>query len=170
MATGDIKVIKDPFGTRSFAVDDRTTSTTTETLKPGEPVGRSTDFATVMITGTPAIGTDIFFGIVAEESEETSTADGTVSVTLVGPGTILRGQATTSGNIDTAAELLALRNNSVLFDGPAAVSTATRTYTIDEDDTDDPNVNGLFLLDGDIVAGTLDCSVNVLVTIFGSYL
>ena len=169
MPANDIKVIRDPYGVQNYAVDDRTTSTAVATWKAGEPVKRATDFAAILLTGDPEIGTDIFLGICAAESTETASADGTVDVTVVGPGTILRGTASTTTNINTAAKLLAYRNNSVCFDGPAAITTSPRTaYTIEESETDDPNVHGLYIVNGDIERYTLDCYVNVLVTQFGS--
>jgi len=99
--------------------------------------------------------TDEFVGIAIDESTETSSADGTVNVLIPVPGqTVLRCKATTAGNIDTAAKLLALRQNSVTFD------VTSLTQTVDEDETDDPNVHGLMIIGGDIVAGTIDFVIN----------
>lgn len=149
----DIKIIKNPGEARRYNAEDRTTSSQTATMKPGEPVkgaGTGRNFVYLLADGDPEVGTDIFIGIVAEESTETSTADGTVLVHTLLPNTMLRGKATTAANINTAAKLLALKGDYVAFDLAAGV------FTIDEDEGDDPNVHGLCIIDGDIVKGTLD--------------
>ena len=164
MAVNDIQVIKNGFGVQEFLVEDRTTTGATYTIKAGEPVKRYTNTTVILATGDPEIATDLMLGIAVAESTETASADGVVKVEMVGPGTILRGKATTAANIDTAAELKLLLLDTVAFD------LTTVYFTIDEDEGDDPNVHGLMILDGDIDAGTLDVSVNAMVTPFGYYI
>jgi len=159
MAVGDIEVIKGRGPVRVAKVDDRTTSGTSATLKAGEPLKKSGNFAILCATGDPEVGTDEFLGVAAAESTETSTADGQVSYLSIVPGlTELRGKATTPGNMDTDAELLGLLGDYVAFDLTAGV------FTIDEDEGDDPNVHGLKIVAGDIVRGTLDVLVHALAT------
>jgi hypothetical protein len=52
--------------------------------------------------------------------------------------------------MDTAAELLGLRGDTVCFD------LTSTTITVDEDEGDDPNVHGLKIVGGDTAKGTLD--------------
>ena len=93
-------------------------------------------------------------GIAMGDSTETSSADGTVDVMIPIPGyTIMRAKATTVGNIDTAAELLGVRGDSVTFDRTGSTSYS---YKIDENEADDEDALGLFIVGGDIDAGTLD--------------
>jgi len=158
MAKNDVKIVSqggaDSVVTRTYRVDDRTTSGLTVTIKPGEPVKQSADggnFVIPILTGDPEIGTDMMIGIAASESTETSTADGTVEVHMVIPGvTVMRAKATTAANIDTDDKLEALLNDCVTFDDTAL------TYTVDEDEGNDNNGHGLIIIGGDIEAGTLD--------------
>lgn len=160
---GDIKFIAGEGSGRKCRVDDRTTSSASATIKPGEPIKRSNgNFALVVETGDPEIGTDILLGLAKNESTETSSAEGTVEFNLIVPGSILQGKMTTPANGDADSELKAFELDYVAFDVNAGV------ITIDEDEGDDPNVHGLFILGGDIVKGTLDVAVHVNVTIFGS--
>lgn len=152
MSINDIKVLKSHYGVEIFNVEDRTTSSQAATEKPGEPVkrgGTGGNFAALLADGDPEGGTDIMLGIVKKESTETTTVAGVVEVEIVGPGTMLEGKATSATNINTAAKLLAIQGDFVCFDVTAAV------YTIDEDEGDDPNVHGLFIVTGDITKGTL---------------
>jgi len=175
MAKGDISVVGGASVTPvlQFNVDDLDTSTLVSNIKPGEPCKRSTDFATLLLTGEPTYTTTVatFIGIATSEGTATDTADGTVDIATVVPYiTRLRAKATTPANIDTAAKLLAFNFNAVSFDGISALtgSTVTTPYTIDEDQTDDPNDTGLVILDGDISKGTLDVFVKPLSTLFGN--
>lgn len=160
MAINDIQVIKGGYGTQEFVCDNRDYTGATLTLKPGEPVKKSTNTAILLATGDPEIGTDTVIGIVAKESTESATVDGVVLVEMVGPGTILRGKPTTTASMDTASELLGLKMDYVTFD------LTTVYFTIDEDEGDDPNVHGLCILDGDIDKLTLDVAVHANITLF----
>jgi len=164
MAAGDIKILSGSLGTVSLLAEDRTTSSVTTNLLPGEPVkraGTGTNFVQPVATGDPEIGTDIFVGIVHSQSTETSTADGTVEVDLVGLGTRLRGKATTTTNMDTQSELDGLILDYVAFDVTGAgTNGSTGVFTIDEDEGTDPNVHGLCIIGGDTSRGTLDVLVS----------
>lgn len=177
--TGDIKMLNEYlYGTSKFRVEDRTTSTHDFTIKPGEVVEKgasgavaaSGNFAILALTGSPADGTNLFLGICKEESNETSSLDGTGVFYMVGLGTRLKGDATTKGNIDTVAKLEALVLDNVAFTGIAAKgdSPVTTPYTINEDEGDDPNVHGLQILTGDIVTGELEVRVVAGTCMFGA--
>lgn len=149
-----------------FKVDDRTTSSAAGVINPGEPVKQSNaNYALLVATGDPEQGTDALIGIAENESTETASAEGEVNVAVIVPFvTRLRGKATTAANIDTAAELLDVLQDAVTFDVTAGV------VTVDEDETDDPNVHGLVLVDGDTAKGTLDFYAKPLATLFGNAL
>jgi hypothetical protein len=162
MAVNDIKVVRNPGPTEVYNVDDRTTSSQTTNLLPGEPVKLSTNFVIALATGDPEIGTDEFVGVVRKQSTETSTADGTVEVYTMTPATRLRGQMTTTTNADTAAELLGIIGDFIAIDVTGAGTNGpTGVFTFDENEGTDPNVHGFKVIDGDIVKGSLDCSVHM---------
>lgn len=162
MAVNDIKVVKNPGPTEVYNVDDRDTSSQTTNLLPGEPVKLSTNFVIALATGDPEVGTDEFVGIVRKTSTETASADGTVEVTTVTPATRLRGAATTTTNIDTAAELLGVIGDFIGIDVTGAGTNGpTGVFTFDENEGTDPNVHGFKVIDGNITKGTLDCSVHM---------
>lgn len=123
-------------------------------ITQGEPVkigGTGSNYVVLLATGDPEIGTDRMVGIAANDSTDTVAADGVVDVIMPIPNaTVMRCAATTVGNIDTDAELLAILNDSVTFDLTGS------DFTIDENEGDDPNVHGLMILDGDIIDGTLE--------------
>ena len=165
MAITDVQVIKDPGPTVTFQAEDRTASSITVAMLPGEPVkvgGTGTNFVIPILTGDPEVGTDEMVGIVRKLSTESSTVDGTVEVITLRPGTThLRAKATTVGNIDTDAKLLALLNDWVTFDVTGAGTNGpTGVFTIDENEGTDPNVHSLKIITGDIVRGTLDVLVH----------
>ena len=161
MATNDFKIIKCPGYTRIYRAEDRNTSGLTATLKAGEAVklgGTSTNFVTLLISGDPLVDTDVeFVGIVRKTSSETATADGEVEVTTIIPGqTVIRGYAKTAANIDTTSELNALLYKRVFLEVETAKGDATK---IDEDQAT-ASTNGLQIIDGNTVDGTLDVIVS----------
>jgi len=161
MSARDVDIIKNPGDVLTFQVDDRTTSAMSATFKPGEPLMRldgGSPYLILMTNGAPVEASDEFVGICAEESTETSTVNGTVKVEMVKGGTVLRGKATTSTNVNTAAKILALAGDRVCFDNTSGV------ITIDEDQGDGSTTNGLLILSGDNIAYTLDVMVDVNVT------
>lgn len=108
-----------------FPVDDRTTSTQTETIKPGNPVQLDNEnYVEIIADGGPVYTTGLLVGIAQDQSTETSSAEGVVNVQVAVPFvTILRGKATTTANADSASDLLAIRNDSVCFDNTSNVIT-----------------------------------------------
>jgi hypothetical protein len=153
----------DLLGTETIDVDDRTTSSATAQIQPGEPIKRSTatdQYALPVATGDPEVGTDIFLGVAHGQSTETSTVDGKLEYRLAIQGMKLRGFATTSSNINTAAKLAAIRHDFVAFDVTANSGT-NGDFTIDEDEGDDSNVHALMIVDADIVRGTVDVRVAI---------
>lgn len=164
MAKRDIQVRHSAYGTRQFDTEAN--------IKLGVEVGDAvklagtgTNYADLILDGDPEAGTDIFLGITKSASSNTATADGKVEVEIVGPGTCLSGRMTTPANANTAALLLAIMGDFVAFDRSAA--TAVGVLTIDENEGSDPNVHGLFIVDGDIVKGTLEV-LSAAATVFGS--
>lgn len=123
-------------------------------LYPGDPVKKNGDYVTRVATGDPEIGTDEFIGVCLNASTDTASAAGEVRVMVFAPDTVGRIKATTSGNVDTDAKINALKMHSVAFD------VDSTTVTIDEDEADDPNVHGLYIIGGDKDKGTLDFIVN----------
>lgn len=168
MDANDLQIVAMPGPTYTFLRDDRDTSSESSTVEPGEAVkvgGAGRNFAILILTGDPTIGLASgveLIGIVSKESTEVAAVDGEVECqTLIGNASVIKGKATTVGSINTAAELLAIRNDHITFD------VTTTVQTIDETEGDDPNVHGLFVLGGDIALGTLDVIVNPLVCIGG---
>jgi len=152
MAKSDVQIVDGagvPTPTRKFRVEAAATA-----ILVGEPVkigGTGSNYVIPLADGDPEVGTDRMVGIAASASNETASADGTVEVYMILPdSTVMRAKATTGTNIDTDAELLLLLNDSVTFD------FSSSTYTIDENEGDDPNVHGLIIVDGDIANKTLD--------------
>ena len=173
MSTNDIKVLKAGGEVRTYKVDDRTTSGYGMTIKAGEPVTSTPNYVARVQTGQPNVGAydGLMVGIAVDESTETSTANGTVNVQTILPGqTVWQGVATTKGNVDTASELLAYLGNYIRFDASNVItSTSASVITIDEDDTNDPNKNGLILIDGSADArGLLDVIVHINCTEMGA--
>lgn len=177
--TGDIKVLNEHlYGTFKARAEDRTTSTHIATMKPGEPVEKGAsgvvaaagNFAVLALGGSPADGTNLFLGVVKEESDETSALDGHVNIYLVGLGSRLRGTATTPGNVDSIAKFDALVLDTVTFDGIAAATgnTTTTPYTINENEGSDENVHGLQMLHCDILTGAIDVRVVGGTNMFGN--
>lgn len=164
MAANNLRVLGGGLGVREFPTEAN--------IKLGvvagdamKVAGTGTNYADLVLDGDPEAGTDIFVGITTTDSTNTAAADGVVNIEIVGPGTIVEGKATTVANIDTATKLKAIIFDYVAFDRSAA--TAAGIITIDEDEGTDPNVHGLFIIDGDIVKGTLNvfCAA---ATIWGS--
>lgn len=163
MAKNDVTIV-DSGGyanvpTRTFKVDDRTTTSDTA-IYAGEPVkiygAQTGNYATHLATGDPEIGTDIMIGITASDSTETTTANGTVEVYMPLPGVVYRCKATTAANLA----------DGILLDCVTFDLTST-TYTVDEDEGSDENVHGLRIVSYDTQKGTVDFTINPRVTILG---
>lgn len=165
MANNDIRVISSDYTVRTFPVDDRTTSGTGATFKPGEPIkkgGASTNFVVLLATGEPTQTSAVFIGIVSRESTETSSAEGYVEAKVVKGGTELEGLASTAANFDTQSEIDDLIGHGILFDYDGT------NFTIDENDTDDLDVNGLVIVGGDPVKSIVYVQVHAGVTLSGT--
>ena len=168
MAARNIKVRHSAYGSDSFPTE----ANVDVGIEAGDVVklgGTGTNYAVHIADGDPEAGTDIFLGVVKAGKgivgANTASADGDIVIELVGPGSRLSGAMTTPANAATAANLKAIQGDFVAFDRSA--DTVAGVVTIDENEGTDPNVHGLFILDGDIVKGTLDVMVAA-ATIFGS--
>lgn len=160
----DVQIIGGSLGAvLPFLVDDRTTSSQTETIKPGNPVTQdNANFVEIVVDGGPVNSTGLLVGIAHNESNETSSAEGEVDVEVVVPFiTRMRARATTAANV-TAANLKTYRMDAVAFDNTSNV------ITIDEDEGDDPNEHGLVIVDGDTNKATLDFYAKPLACTFGN--
>lgn len=158
MAKGDISIV-DTGGlnvvpTRTYKVQDRTSSSESRAMAAGDPIKKSGNYALLCASGDPEQGTDTMLGIAAKASTETATADGEVEAYVCAPNVVFRAKATTPANMDTASELLGLLNDSVTFD------LSTNTFTVDENEGDDPDVHGLIIVGGNITDGTIDFIFN----------
>lgn len=165
MSKGDVSIVGGASASAvlPFPVDDRTTSSQTATIKPGEPVTMDNEnFVEIVANGGPVHTDGLLVGLAHNESTETSSAEGEVDVEVVVPFiTLLRAKATTASNVNTAAKFKLLRFDSVAFDNTSNV------ITIDEDEGDDPNVHGLVMVEADINKGTIDFYVKPLACLFG---
>jgi len=185
MARGDIQVLNPLlYGTSTFRVEDRDTSTQNELIKSGEILNKfTTGTGTTAAAGGNLVGscidpgangigidgTDLLTAVAKEESTESATASGTVVAWLIGFGVRLGGRMTTPGNANTTAELNGILLDNITIDGitTKAGNSETTPYTFDENDTDDPNIHAFQILVGDIVAGTLECRVVAATSMFG---
>ena len=153
MALNDVTIVESAGATvREYAQEANTTILAGEPVKLG---GTGGNYVLRLADGDPETGTDRMVGISVSTGTATASANGVVRVLEVIPGkTVMRCKATTAANIDTAAKLLGVRYDSVCFD------LTSTTFTVDEDEGDDPNVHGLMIRDGDIAAGTIDFMLN----------
>lgn len=167
---GDITVLNEHlYGTAKLPVQARTTSTHAASIKPGEPVEKGVtgavaqggNYMVLALDTSPKDGTNLLMGVCKEESNETVAADGTGVFYLLGLGSRIRGKAKTTTNVNTVAKFALLVLDCVFFDGIAtkAASTTTTPYTIDESAGDDANVNGIQMLQCDIVTGLIEARV-----------
>lgn len=160
MAKYNLSVIGISGGARKFRVAASATR-----FYAGEPINSlaaltsgvaNVNTVVVLTDGKPLIGTDNFCGIASRDAQVTSAgvviAHKAEVIVPFPQITRIRGKAKTYANIDTDAELLGVLFDATLFDLTASV------YTIDE--TAAGNSNGLTILDGDIVKGTLDVVVD----------
>lgn len=157
MAKRDIQVRHSMYGTFAFPTEANVDVgiDTGDVVKLG---GTGANYAVHIQTGDPEQGTDIFLGVIKAAAgpvgANTASADGDILVEIVGPGSVLSGKATTVANIDTATKLKAIQGDYVTFDRSA--DTVAGVVTIDEDEGSDNDVHALFIIDGDIVKGTLE--------------
>jgi len=150
MSRQDI-IIKDSAGhnvvpSRRFQTDAGSTA-----ILAGEPVMLTTIgtsvYAALLTDGKPVVGTDVFAGIAASDSNHTASVDGVVDVYMPLPGVVYRAKAKSSTAADTEAEILALANKRVVLDLTSLV------FTVDTAASDGAT-NGIFL------TGTGDAGTN----------
>ena len=142
----------------TWQVDDRDTSGYANAFEPGEPIqvfATGSPYCSTLINGGPIRGSDEYLGVVSKQSTETATANGLVEYVSMIVGTELRGKATTSTNVNTAAKILAMQGDWVGIDNTAEV------FTFDENETSDPNKLAFQIMRGDYIAFTLDVLVNI---------
>ena len=131
-------------------------------INPGEPTllfgtytsgAASANTAIVATDATPVIGTHNLGGIAAKAGTHTASAAGKVEIVRPFPNfTEIWGKAKTTTAVDTAAELLAILGDVVLFD------LTTGTYTIDNAAAAD--TSGLRVEDGNTGRGELGVIVD----------
>jgi hypothetical protein len=162
MAKNDVIIVKSPYDsvpTVTWLVDDYTNSGSTQILA-GEPVKLSGaedgNYAIKLATGDPEIGTDIFLGIAASDDTATTTADGEVEVYMPLPGIVYRCAATTPANL-----AVGILGDCVTFD------LTSTTYTVDENEASDEDVQGLRIVGYDSDAGTVDFEIKINATRYG---
>ncbi len=116
----------------------------------------SVNTVVVLTDAKPRIGTDDFQGLAAKDALVDASAVVTAHTTYVAVPipyiTRIRGRAKTASNIATDAQLLGILGDAVDFDLTAAV------YTIDE--TAASNASAFTVVDGNIVKGTLDVTID----------
>ena len=122
-------------------------------------------YATPCVTGDFTIGTDSnIVGLAADDSTHTTTADGVIHAYMPLPGIIYRAYATTSGNVDTAAKVLALLGDRVVI--TVSATTSAGDWTVDEDATDGA-ASAFHLIAGDYEKGTVDFIIRHAATYLG---
>lgn len=186
IGAGDLTILnEDLYGTTIYRVEDTDTSTVNASIRPGEILNKfgsgtgTTAAASGNLVrgcidpganGIGADGIDLLMGIAKGAGTETETLSGTVDAYILGFGTRFRGRATTPGSMNTVSELNGLLLDNVTIDGITGITgnSATTPYTIDENDTDDPNVHAFQILVGDIVEGTLEVRVCAGLPMFGN--
>lgn len=161
----DVQIVKHAGPTVKFVSQDTDSATRSTILQAGEPVKVSTAYAALLASGDPEVGSDMMLGIVRKTGTETSAAEGHVEVmTIIPSRTVLKWRMHTPGNMATQALI-----DADIGDWFTCDLTGT-AFTIDEDDDDDPNVNGLGVIGGDPVEGTLNVYVNAMVTLQAPYI
>ncbi len=149
MAKNDVKIIKTGGGREETFLTAAAT-----TLYPGDPVKKNGDYVIRLEDGDPEIGTDEMVGVCVAASTDTASVAGTVRVFMPAPDTVLRMKAHTSTNVNTKAKIDALKMHAV------CCGVSSTTVTINEDEADDPNVHGFWIIGGDHKKGTLDFLMN----------
>lgn len=100
------------------------------------------------------LGTDVeFIGIAATDSTQTASADGSVEVYVPLPGIIYEAKVKTASTVDTAAKVLALCGDRVVFD------LTSSTYTVDAA-AGDAVGNAVLIVGGDTTKSTLRFMIN----------
>lgn len=154
MSLGDIKIVKvgglSNVPTYRFKVQAGAT-----TINAGEPVKVATAGAQYVVKSAdaePVTGTPTFVGIAASTSTQTASVDGYVDVYKPIQGVVFRASAKTKSNIATQSAVDTLKNRRSLLDLTSGV------FTVDESQAD-ASTNGIVIVDGDPVKGTLDFEI-----------
>ena len=122
---------------RSFVVASGTDSS----IKQGDIVVLSAGAAVLVPNGGASAADKSKFGLALRDSNETAGADGSVEVAFATEGLVVRGKATTAGNLSESSVLTA-----------CTVDLVGAVQTIDEDDaTGDITILNVFA-DGDVEA------------------
>lgn len=154
MSLGDFKIVKtgglSNVPTYRFNVQAGAT-----TIYAGEPVKVASAGAQYVVKSAdaePVTGTPTFVGIAQSTSTQTASADGYVDVYKPIQGVVFRGSAKNKANIATQANVNTLKNRRSVLDLTSGV------YTVDESAAD-ASTNGIVIVDGDPVKGTLDFEI-----------
>ncbi len=121
----------------------------------------STNVFTLAAADFVVAGTNFFGGIALENAEPKNSSGALVAQTVscacpVGHLGRVRGKAETAGNIDTAAELLAIIQDAVLIDGTDTTGAVDGGPLFTIKDTASADTSLFTIVEGDIVTGTLD--------------
>lgn len=164
MATGDIR----PYNTGGLSdvpVWTWQTEAGGTAINAGEPVkldSAGSPYVIPFADGDLTIGTDTaMIGVTANASDHTASADGSVDVYMPMPGTVWAMKATTPANVDTQAEIDALRGDRVVMNLAAGV------YTLDEN-AGDAATSAFYILNGDPATGELFFNIRVDATYLGA--
>jgi hypothetical protein len=150
MATADMRHHEVPYG--SVPVVTWQTEAGATDINAGEPVklkAAGSPYVIPLADGDLTIGTDTaMIGFTASASTHTASADGSVDVYRPLPGIVYAMKATTATNIDTQAELDALKGDRITID------LSGGTYTMDENAGDNAN-NAFYIVGGNIETGEI---------------
>jgi len=128
MARYDIK-IKDQGGLNVVPTRVCQTEAAATAIYAGEPVkikSAGSPYVIPVADAEPVIGTTVeVVGIAKSDGTHTASADGTVEVYIPTPSVIWEAKAKSAAAADTASEVAALENDTLLFD------LTSSSYTID---------------------------------------
>jgi len=150
MAKGNVRIEYLPYNSLPTVTKQVAASATL--IYAGEPVKLSAAGAVDVIKladNEPVIGTTTqVIGIAQSDSTNTASVAGLVEIYQALPGVIYACAASTPGNIDTLAKLMALENDRVLFD------FGSSTFTVDEN-AGDTATSGLQIVGGNYLTGEI---------------
>lgn len=164
MAKGNIQIV-DVGGYNTVPTKTFRTEANATAILLGEPLKlkvAGSEYVIPLADAEPVIGTTTpVVGIAASASTQTASADGTVEVYMPRAGMIYRAKAKSAAAVDTDAELKAILNHRVLIDLTSGV------YTVDQA-TVDAAPNGLVIVGGNILNGTLDFIIRESAVLYGN--
>jgi hypothetical protein len=166
MARGDIK-IKTPMPS-VFASEWIVAAGAVSTIYAGEPAikgeatGTSTGAVSIPADGDPlTTSTHQFAGLAKNDSTDTATAAGVVTLWFPLPGIIYSAKAKTANTANTAALIAALKDKRVVLD--CTTPGSHTAWTVDAAATD-AKTNGVFIIGGDYRTSTVDFMITSPVT------